>query len=386
MLLESAPGSPEAAEAAEAAPGFWFDAPLPARWSEELRMLLIREVIRPPRAARYFAILHVAMHDAAVLAKLGARKSGSTAKPSVRAAMCGAAGVVFEYLFPRAQRREWIKARHVASLEVKTHRATAQSVQSGFALGMATGQALVERARQDLADQPPSPFAQTPDAWWVAAPMEPTAGTWKPWLLQANNQFRPAPPAAMTSPEATQTEFAEVASAVQQTTPYQKERAVFWNFDVPSILWDDIAREALVRPRSCQFDDLGSSLVLTLLHVTLADAFIATWEAKYAIRRKRPDMVAPPGSAFKPLVVTPAHPSFPSGHAAASRAAAMVLGEFFPEQATSLLGLADEATSSRLWAGIHFRSDNEAGAALGKSVAEFDRERAGAEGWVPRGK
>ena len=52
------------------------------------------------------------------------------------------------------------------------------------------------------------------------------------------------------------------------------------------------------------------------------------------------------------------------------------LGELFPRDAECFTRNAEEMAASRLWAGIHFRSDNEAGLALGRAVAQAVLERA----------
>jgi len=91
----------------------------------------------------------------------------------------------------------------------------------------------------------------------------------------------------------------------------------------------------------------------------------------------------------------PIHPSYPAGHATVSGACSIVLKAFFNEkmllpgcvmpnrEGTSLLPLPDYAPTvgaeidklafnialARNWAGIHFRSDDEAGLRLGEDVA-----------------
>jgi membrane-associated phospholipid phosphatase len=72
---------------------------------------------------------------------------------------------------------------------------------------------------------------------------------------------------------------------------------------------------------------------------------------------------------WKPLLVTPPFPSYPSGHATTSAAAAAVLGHFFPTARERPRRMADEAAQSRLYAGIHFPSDTRAGLVLGRQVA-----------------
>jgi hypothetical protein len=46
-----------------------------------------------------------------------------------------------------------------------------------------------------------------------------------------------------------------------------------------------------------------------------------------------------------------------------------VLETLFSAEAEAIHALADEAGNSRMWAGIHYPSDIEAGLALGRAVA-----------------
>jgi len=107
------------------------------------------------------------------------------------------------------------------------------------------------------------------------------------------------------------------------------------------------------------------------LNMTLADTFVAVWDAKYYFWTVRPVTVAKKlfGVILQPPILTPAFPSFPSGHAAFSSAAATILSAYFPNRKTQLRAMADEAAMSRLLGGIHFRHDNVAGAILGEKIA-----------------
>jgi len=68
-------------------------------------------------------------------------------------------------------------------------------------------------------------------------------------------------------------------------------------------------------------------------------------------------------------LATPNHPSYPAAHACSSIAITKVLGYLFPRDAEALAALGERAAESRIWAGIHYRSDIVAGAALGRAVA-----------------
>jgi membrane-associated phospholipid phosphatase len=82
----------------------------------------------------------------------------------------------------------------------------------------------------------------------------------------------------------------------------------------------------------------------------------------------------------KPLFPTPNHPSYPAAHGCLSTATAAILGYLFPRDAVTLAALAEEANESRIWAGIHYRSDTVAGAALGRAVANKVIDRARKDG------
>ena len=118
------------------------------------------------------------------------------------------------------------------------------------------------------------------------------------------------------------------------------------------------------------------------------DAFVAGWTSKYAHYVQRPitfirNHLDP---TFTPLFLTPAHPSYTSGHATSSHAAAAVLAARLGDirvtdtsRADDERGLAPrtfdtfeqaaaEAAISRVFAGIHYRFDADAGEAQGDCV------------------
>ncbi|MFN2568946.1 MAG: phosphatase PAP2 family protein [Candidatus Dormibacteria bacterium] len=72
----------------------------------------------------------------------------------------------------------------------------------------------------------------------------------------------------------------------------------------------------------------------------------------------------------QPFLATPVFPSYVSGHSTYSAAAAEVLSLLFPQHADRFAAMAREAAVSRLYAGIHYRSDNEAGLVLGRKVGQ----------------
>ena len=105
---------------------------------------------------------------------------------------------------------------------------------------------------------------------------------------------------------------------------------------------------------------------LALVNTAAMDGLIACHDAKYAYWTPRPSQVDP---SIKPIVGLPNHPSYPSNHSGLSRAAALVLAHFFPSERPRLEATATEAGLSRIYAGIHYRFDVDAGDQIGTRVA-----------------
>ena len=100
------------------------------------------------------------------------------------------------------------------------------------------------------------------------------------------------------------------------------------------------------------------------------DAQIGCWDAKETYWVIRP-WQADHAITVVAAVGKPNHPSYPSGHSCISSAAAAVLSQFFPAQRAQLDAMVIEAGLSRMYGGIHYRFDIEAGQQLGRSVAHF---------------
>jgi membrane-associated phospholipid phosphatase len=73
--------------------------------------------------------------------------------------------------------------------------------------------------------------------------------------------------------------------------------------------------------------------------------------------------------SIKTSIGLPNFPSYTSGHSTFSAAGSAVLSYLFPSGATSFAAMRDEAGISRLYGGIHYRSDIEAGKAHGIRIA-----------------
>jgi hypothetical protein len=181
-------------------------------------------------------------------------------------------------------------------------------------------------------------------------------------------------------------------------TPEQTMLAKFWSdfsyTSTPPGHWNEVAR-FLSRER--KMDLAESSRLFAALNVAMADVSIVCWSAKYQYNFWRPvtaihlaDKDGNPSThgygEWKPLLKTPPHPDYVSGHAAFSGAAARVMGKFFGEGTefrvtsetvpgversySSFKQCAEEIAESRVHGGIHYRFSGEAGLAMGHAVAD----------------
>ena len=124
--------------------------------------------------------------------------------------------------------------------------------------------------------------------------------------------------------------------------------------------------------------------------IALFEAFISCWDEKYRTNYVRPETAINKfiDPEWRPYIQTPPFPSYTSGHATISAAAAETMTANFGDNLsftdTSLLEFgisnqeiksfrlaAEEAAMSRLYGGIHYRFDNENGAKSGKRIGEI---------------
>jgi membrane-associated phospholipid phosphatase len=137
-------------------------------------------------------------------------------------------------------------------------------------------------------------------------------------------------------------------------------------------------QRAIALIRSQRLEPAPAARVLAALNVAMHDAAIACWRSKYQWWVVRPVTVIREkwDPAFLPHLITPPHPSYVSGHASVSGAAEVALAAFFPGRKSELRALAEEAALSRLYGGIHYRSDNDEGLRLGRRVGEVVMKKA----------
>lgn len=353
------------------------------RWSDEASALIVKYRLNPLRSIRALSYLHVAMDDAGLRAEeLGLKEAAQTAAVHV------AASHMLAHFFPleSASRLEAIGESALVALTASQPQ-QAHEVAIGASVGRDVARLAMLRALNDGADviwDARTRPAEKPGMWHgtppleTAHPQEPLAGSWQTWIIKSGGEIQPPAP-----PDSNSDVFLRAAQEVLDVsthlTPEQRRIAEYWHLDqgtvTPPGLWNLKARELAARWGLTEKERLR---LLSLLNVAMLDASIACWHAKYSWWVQRPATTIQErlDKTFMPYLVTPPHPSYVSGHATVSGAAAEILKRFFPKSTHQIDEWAEEAAQSRLYGGIHYRFDNEAGLVLGRQIGKTVLERA----------
>ncbi len=376
------------------------------------RVLLV--IIRTPKAqlptihpTRSFAILHAAIYDA-VNAIDRTHKSYLVQLTEVRhfasqdAAANAAAHAVLITLYPNFQ----------TMLDPQLQQSLAQipdgaDKAEGISIGQAVANRILALRSNDGSASAPIPFifGTAPGDYQSTPPNfppQPQFTNWShvtPFALERANQFRPGPPPALTSDT-----YSDVFNELQSlgitesaaATPDQALTGRFWNGAIQNY-WNEIAQTAAMTQN---LTTAQNARLFALLNLTIADDVIAFYDAKYTYNFWRPvtairdaandgnrETLADPNWLPEVGNSTP-DPAYPGAHAVISASGASVLISFFRgnhldftvtsevlpgvnRPFTSFSAAAEEATLSRIFAGVHFRSDLTAGQHLGRQLADF---------------
>jgi hypothetical protein len=334
---------------------------------------------------------------------------------SQRAAAIQAAYVILNDLFPAPlfpALNASLAAARKNSLDTLATVEKASSINAGVTWGQTVADAIWAWRLMDGFLPPPPPFvgvlgilsSPTSIGVWRPTPTAnlPGAGpqfaSMTPWVLLRPSQFRPAPPLALTSPEyaADVNETKQKGNSLS-ALPDDKNTAFFWAGNTP-LYWNRIASQ-LSAERHLTLTE--NAHLFALLNISMGDAGIACWDAKYRYVFWRPitairnaDLDNNPATdvdpAWTPVLDattgTPAHPEYPSGHSTVSGAAAFILAAEFGENTsfsvTSETGpgtrhfanfsaATSEIADARVFAGIHFRTACVRGNLVGRAVAGY---------------
>jgi membrane-associated phospholipid phosphatase len=180
--------------------------------------------------------------------------------------------------------------------------------------------------------------------------------SWRTWILTSASELRPAAPGPVARAETDELE--KLLADPSDTTAADIAR---WNGRLAILPWTEQANDAY---NEFKLTAIRQYRANALLQTAMADAVLAAYDAQDAYQR--------PGPSLGQSHFTPISPSsYPSAEAAVAGAAAAVLTALLPDAAPNrFTDLANEAAMARLQAGLNFRSDTDAGLALGKAIGE----------------
>ena len=315
------------------------------------------------------------------------------------AAVAAAHGVLRNYFPSAAAALDAARAGSLAAIP------DGQAKYDGLAVGEAAAAALI-LARANDGSTPPAtflPVSSEPGIWQPTPPAF-GPGTLLHWRnlalfgLNRSDQFRSDPPPSLTS-ERYAIDYQEVmrlGSADSAERPQDRtDVARFFATASAVYAWNTAAQQVS--------DASGLSVAeearaFALLNMAISDALVASLDTKYYYVLWRPvtairagdldnNPETPGDTGWSSLISTPTFPSYPSAHASASYAARRVVESLFDNEHAFMLthpavagvtlryttfrDLTEDIDDARVYGGIHFRFDQQAGGRQGRQVGRF---------------
>lgn len=321
---------------------------------------------------------------------------------SAEAAAVTAAHVVLRHFFPGSA-----AALDAARIQSLAGIPDGQSKTDGANVGEAAAAALIAARALDGSTPPQfhQPASAEPGVWQPTVGCPPAGGLllhWRnvtPFGLESSAQFRSDPPPALNS-RAYGKDFDEVVAVGDAGSAARPEDraavARFYNTVLAVAAWNGAARQVAVAEGTSLTENARA---FALLNMTISDALVSVMETKYVYGFWRPETAAAaaatdgndrtaPDPGFTPYLPTPCFPGYPSAHASASYGARYIVERVFGAgghaitlSSASVPGvtlpystfkaMTDDIDDARVYGGIHFRFDQDAGARQGREIGKF---------------
>lgn len=313
--------------------------------------------------ARILTYLSIAQYRAALAAEA---QTDGRKHPSVSAAVGGASVAVLNSFFPL----------DVATSEGQLDADLAapgwpgeqnDDPAAGEAIGRAIAAAVLSQAATDNYLVVPVGTPPVGPGYWVSsgAPIVRALHGTRPFFLTSASQLRVPPPPAFGS-SAFLAALAEVRTISDHRTAEQIALAQYWALATAPFTAGGLNLIADEIIRAHHRTEREAARILAYANAAAFDAQIACWDSKLFYWFIRPSQA---DSAITLAVGLPNHPSYPSGHACVTSALMSVLIDAFPSERERLEGIITDAGMSRVYGGLHYRFDIEAGQSIGRRAA-----------------
>lgn len=397
------------------------------QWNKKLTQIIISDVFSPPVCSRIYAYCNIAAYEALVPAN-SSHKSFSgrlnnleePPRPNNKTDSCylpissviAFTTVARKLLFNTEAMKE-METKYLAQLDSLP--VSKAIIDSSVNYGRAVGNHILAWAAKDgYAQRNANPayiVTSEPYRWQPTPPdyidaIEPNWGTLRPFVLDSASLFRhPSPLKFDTSKNSGYYKEAMIVyNSVNNLTHDDTSIAKFWDCNPnvsitsghityfqqlisPGGHWIYIAASAVEKEKP---DMIKTAEVMSKVSISMADAFISCWEAKFVYNTVRPETYINRyiDKDWKPFIQTPPFPEYPSGHSTISGSAAATLTSLFgenysfidsaevpfgraPKHFNSFAEAAQQASISRLYGGIHYLVSLNLSAEAGKKIAEY---------------
>jgi len=355
---------------------------------------------------RSMAIMHLAMHDAlnASVPRYARYAPALEAEPPATGTVpeLAMAAAAFQVLLTRHPDQAQALAEPAFRAALGAAEASGEMLDASVRLGAAIGLAMNATVTRASPAPYPFPVGDGLGVWRATPPFLQRAyvANYKPLLAESADELHGPPPPAPGTPRYV-TEVDEVrrlggehaadrpASATEAARFWARQSTQRNMIQLAAMLLAE--RRGTASPRDAAW---AEARTMALLAASLADAFVIAWDEKQRFGYWRPITAINLGGggvtadpSWEPLLPTPPHPDYPSGHATDCAAGAALLQALsgpasFPvnyptidtspiaaRRFPSLAALAEECMLSRIWAGAHFRAAGEEGKRLGEEIA-----------------
>lgn len=217
---------------------------------------------------------------------------------------------------------------------------------------------------QQAQEHAPSPPTGSAGVLQVDTMETPSAGSLGLWL-KSDAVTVPPPPAVGTPQDMYELQSARDNAAAVGVT--QMQRILYWaglTVTPPGLWLQETDRELAAHPSLSVTD---AARIRAAAATAMADAVTACWNVKYTYWRARP---SERGQKVIPKLMVPPSPGYPSDHSMTAWSAATVLSAAFPDAADDITARAQEDSDSRVWAGVEYTYDRDAGIAAGKAIGK----------------
>lgn len=298
--------------------------------------------------------------------KLYGPRPESPSYPCEHSVAAGVAVALISHFYPAMADSANRMAQQVMASRIAAGCAFPSDTKAGFELGKRVAEKQIELTKDFISKkQWDGKMPQDAGLWKGKNPMLPLTGLNKTMVLDSASQFRPGPPPDFAKDM-------EELKSFKQT--FRSKANAFYYASQPT--GDELISKKVFE-YNLHLNPPRVARVYAAMTVAYYDAFTACFDAKYAYWGTRPDQYDP---TYKPLFASPPFPGYPSGHAVMSGVVGELYPYFFPLEKELFNKIATEGAESRFHAGIHFRSDNDAGLELGRKVAAKIVERVKGDG------